>query len=138
MTWPDTSPDTTIADALRNGIEATPAWLDLDPQPGAVFAYTWPAEPELPIGPRLLVHPPSIVSEAIASDAIRHQGTTVVEIHLPVDAREALAAAANLRDALARVDLPGVRIISVALTAFISDGPNAFLADLTITHSLLS
>jgi hypothetical protein len=95
---------------------ALPAWTVLEPLTGALATYAWPAVDVA--GPRALIQPLVLRCEAIAADAWRWGDKLGIEVHLPVDAAPALAALGGLRDALAALNLAGVRILAVEITAF--------------------
>jgi hypothetical protein len=116
MTWPSTSPDLELADAMRAAIESMPEWMELEPLADSVVSVSWPLTTV--DGPRALVHPPQISDDATARDARLPTTSVVIEVHVPVDAREALAALGTLRRAIGRIKIAGLRIMSASITAF--------------------
>lgn len=122
MTWPTTTLDTEFADSLASAMASMPEWLDLEPLPDSVFVYEWPDT--YPVGPRALVAVPQLVAEAVARDTVHHRTTTqAIEIHLPADARAAIAALGSLRDGFMRLALtdassPTARVLRARITAF--------------------
>jgi hypothetical protein len=90
-------------------IELMPSWTTLEALPGSTALLEWP-DPQ-PQGPRLLVHPPLLAAVAQAADSLQWRTKVTVEIHLPLAIRQALASFGQIRDDLARLSIPNVRIL---------------------------